>query len=197
MTTESLWDILPRELQEIIFEKSVDLCREEYLAQGRSKHEKNKKKLGRGVLTADLMRYLLKHTDTIELVNWGFPVELREFEALVNPPVELLDDIEYEYDYTEYYEEFIRRCIEYVEDPANAREWITPTEDAWLTMYTKLVEFKQKHGHLNVLSEEGGHASLHLWLEYMKDADTPLSRQKRYSLRTLGIRLPKQPSVNF
>lgn len=194
--TESLWDILPRELQEIIFEKSVDLCREEYLAQGQAKHERNKKKLGRSVLTADLMRFLLRHTDTIELINWGFPVELRELETLVNPPVELLDEV-YDYDYTDYYEEFVRRCIAFIEDPQNAEEWVTPTEDAWLTMYTKLVEFKQKHGHLSVLTEEGGHPSLHLWLEYMKDEETPLSRQKRYSLRTLGVRLPKQPNANF
>lgn len=196
MTTHSLWDVLPRELQEIIFEKSVDLCREEYLAQGRAKHERNKKKLGRSVLTADLMRYVLTHTDAIELINWGFPVELRELEAHVNPPVELLDDVN-DYDYSTYYDAFIHRCIAFVEDPANADEWATPTDDAWLTMYTKLVEFKQKYGHLNVLSEGDGHPSLHLWLEYMKDEDTPLSRQKRYSLRTLGVRLPKQPRVNF
>ena len=193
---DSLWDVLPRELQAIIYEKSIDMCREEYLAQGRAKHEKNKKKLGRSVLTADLMRYLLSHTDTIELINWGFPVELRELETLVNPPVDVLEEVE-DYDYTPYYEEFIRRCIAFVEDPQNADEWATPTDDAWLTMYTKLVEFKQKHGHLSVLSEGEGHPSLHLWLEYMKDPDTQLSRQKRYSLRALGVRLPKQPNVNF
>jgi len=38
-----MWDDLPIELQEIIMEKSVQLCREEYLESNGKKHQRQKK----------------------------------------------------------------------------------------------------------------------------------------------------------
>jgi len=183
----SLWDILPIELQEIILEKSVELCREEYVNAGISKHNRAKKKQGRGLLTADMIRYIQTGTDPMELINWAFETEVRELELLVDPPVHLLNRV-YDYDYAAYYDEFLNRAAEYIENPENKDEWIVPSEDCWLTMFTKLNDFQRKHGHLNTLDDD---PKLYLWLEHQKDPDTLLSRERRHSLRTLGVRLPK------
>ena len=94
----NLWDTLPDELQEIILRKSVELCREEYLAAGQARHDRAKKKRGRGLLSADMIRYFMDSTDSMEIINWSFPIELRELEQIIDPPVELLDDID-DYDY--------------------------------------------------------------------------------------------------
>jgi len=186
----SLWDVLPSEIQEIIVSKSVELCRQEYLEAGRAKHNRNKKKLGRSLLSADMIRHIMSGTDPMEIINWAFPVELRELEQLVDPPMEALDRV-HEYDYAPYFDAFLERCIEYMEKPENTGEWIVPSEDHWLTMYTKLVEFKSRHGHINILSESSGSPALHVWLELQKDPDTTLSRERRYSLRTMGVRLSR------
>jgi hypothetical protein len=186
MSQQSLWDILPIELQEIIIENSYELCREEYLATNRKKHDKHKKKRERGLLTADMIRYIMSSTDAIEMIQWAFPVELIELELLIDPPaIEVTD-----YDYTEFYEIFLQRAIDYLEDPANKNEWICPSEDHWLTMFTKLNNFHRTHKHLDLLSEVDGTPDLFIWLEYQKDPDTELSREKRHSLRSLGVRLP-------
>ena len=75
----SLWDLLPIELQDIIVNKSVELCREEYLNQGIKKHNRAKKKQGRGLLTADFIRYVMEYTtEPMELLNWGYETEIRE-----------------------------------------------------------------------------------------------------------------------
>lgn len=185
----SLWDSLPVELQEIIMEKSIELTREEYLAQGARKHEKMKKKQGRGLLTADMLRYVMESTDPMEMLHWAFPVELHEFEILIDPPIHVEVN---DYDYTEYFDTFLRNCIEYIENPAHKDLWITPSDDAWLTMYTQLMTFHKKHDHLDILNEDDGSGGLYLWLEYQKDPGTHLSREKRAALRSLGIRLPKQ-----
>ena len=182
----SLWDILPTELQEIILAKSVELCREDYVNAGITKHNRAKKKQGRGLLTADMIRYIQSGTDPMELMNWAFETEVRELELVVDPPVHLLNRV-YDYDYSEYYDEFLNRAAAYIEDPAHKDEWIVPSEDCWLTMFTKLNDFYRKNGHLHVLDDD---PKLYLWLEYQKDPDTPLSRERRYSLRSLGVRLP-------
>lgn len=185
----NLWDTLPDELQEIILRKSVELCREEYLAAGQARHDRAKKKRGRGLLSADMIRYFMDSTDSMEIINWSFPIELRELEQIIDPPVELLDDID-DYDYAPYHDAFLRRCVAYLEDPARANEWIVPSEDHFLTMFTRLVEFKNKHGHLDTAAEAA--PDLHAWLEWTRDSDTVLTRERRYSLRSLGVRLPRQ-----
>ena len=184
--TTSLWDIIPTELQEIILEKSIELCREDYINSGISKHNRAKKKQGRGLLTADMIRYVQTSTDPMELLNWAFELELRELEIVIDPPVHLLHRVQ-DYDYREYYDEFMNRAIDYMNDPANKDEWIVPSEDQWLTMFTKLNDFHRKNGHLSVAES---HPALCLWLEQQKDPDTHLSRERRHSLRTLGVRLP-------
>jgi hypothetical protein len=122
----------------------------------------------------------------IEMIQWAFPVELIEFELLIDPPMVEVTD----YDYTEFYEIFLQRAIDYLEDPANKNEWICPSEDHWLTMFTRLNNFHRTHKHLDILAEVDGTPDLFVWLEYQKDPDTDLSREKRHSLRSLGVRLP-------
>lgn len=187
---ESLWDTLPNELQEIIFRKSVDLCRQEWLDQGRAKHERHKKKQGRGTLSVEMIDYLRQHTDTIEILNWGYELELRELETKIDPPVDELSRIE-DYDYHDYYDTFLQRCASWMRDEANRDEWVVPGDDHFLSMYTRLLEFKNRHGHVNILSQEDGSPGLHLWLELQKDPDTFLSRERRHALQSVGIRLPR------
>ena len=185
----SLWDTLPVELQEMIMEKSYMLARDEYFAQGARKHEKEKKKQGRGLLTADMMRYVMDSTDPMEMLNWAYPVELRELELLVDPPlhVEVYDN-----DYNEFFDAFLEDCVRFVEDPVNKNLWITPSDDTWLTMFTKLATFYRKYNHVDILSEDEGTGALYMWLEYQKDSNTQLSREKMDSLKSLGIRLPRR-----
>ena len=57
-------------------------------------------------------------------------------------------------------------------------------------MFTRLNDFRRKHTHLNILSEIDGTPDLFIWLEYQRDPDTELSREKRHSLRSLGVRVP-------
>lgn len=182
-----MWDNLPVELQEIIMEKAMHLCREEYLEANGHKHARHKKKQGRSLLSADMLKHFMTSTDPIELLCWAFPVEFVELQMLVDIPIhmEIVD-----YDYTEFYDTFLTRCVEYIENPQHSEEWICPSEDHWLTMFTKLNDFYRKYGHVNILSESSGTPALYLWLEYQKDPDTHLSREKRQSLRTLGVRLP-------
>ena len=182
----SLWDLLPLDLQEIILEKSIELCREEYINAGISKHNRAKKKQGRGLLTADMIRYIQSGTDPMEMLNWAYELEIRDLELHVDPPVALLNRV-YDYDYSEYYDEFLRRAITFLENPANKNEWIVPSDDCWLTMFTKLNDFHRKNGHLHTLEHD---PKLYLWLEQQKDPDTHLSRERRHSLHTLGVRLP-------
>ncbi|QIG59571.1 hypothetical protein [Dishui Lake phycodnavirus 2] len=193
MATTSLWDILPTELQEIILQKSIELCREDYLKAGIAKHNRAKKKQGRGLLTADMIRYIQSGTDPMELINWAFELEVRELEMLVDPPVHLLNRV-YDYDYSEYYDEFLTRAAAYLEDPTHKDEWIVPSDDCWLTMFTKLNDFHRKNGHLHTLDDD---PKLYLWLEQQKDADTHLSRERRHSLQTLGVRLPPFRRANI
>ena len=190
---ESLWDTLPLELQEIIFHKSVDLCRQEWLEQGRVKHERHKKKQGRGMLSVDMIEHMRQHTDTIEILNWGYQLELRELETKIDPPTEELSRIE-DYDYHDYYDTFLQRCVEWMKDEANKDEWVVPGPDHFLNMYTQLLDFRNKHGHMNILSQgDCGAPGLHLWLELQKDPDTRLSRERRHALQSIGIRLPRAP----
>ncbi len=186
MSQRSLWDTLPIELQEIIIQNSFQLMRDEYINANHRKHNKNKKKRERGLLTAGMLRYIMSSTDAIEMIQWAFPVELIEFELLIDPPMVEVTD----YDYTEFYEIFLQRAIDYLEDPANKNEWICPSEDHWLTMFTRLNNFHRTHKHLDILAEVDGTPDLFVWLEYQKDPDTELSREKRHSLRSLGVRLP-------
>ena len=186
MSQESLWDILPVELQEIIVEKSFKLVREDYLNINHKKHNKNKKKRERGLLTADMIKYIMSSTDAIEMIQWAFPVELVELELLIDPPMIEVRD----YDYNEFYDIFLQRAIDYLENPKNKNEWICPSEDHWLTMFTKLNDFHRNYRHINILSEVHGTPDLFIWLEYQKDPCTELSREKRHSLRSLGVRLP-------
>ena len=186
MSQQSLWDALPVELQDIVIENSFELCREEYLNANRKKHNKNKKKRERSLLTSGMIRYIMSSTDAIEMIQWAFPVELIELEPLVDPPVEEVRD----FDYNEYYDIFLKRTIDYLEDPSHKDEWVCPSEDQWLTMFTRLNNFHRTHRHLNILSEIDGTPDLFIWLEYQKDPDTEVSREKRHSLRSLGVRLP-------
>tara|TARA_Y100000385_G_C12810463_1_gene515842 strand:+ start:115 stop:726 length:612 start_codon:yes stop_codon:yes gene_type:complete len=186
MSQQSLWDALPVELQDIVIENSFELCREEYLNANRKKHNKNKKKRERSLLTSGMIRYIMSSTDAIEMIQWAFPVELIELELLVDPPVEEVRD----FDYNEYYDIFLKRTIDYLEDPSHKDEWVCPSEDQWLTMFTRLNNFHRTHRHLNILSEIDGTPDLFIWLEYQKDPDTEVSREKRHSLRSLGVRLP-------
>jgi hypothetical protein len=186
MSQRSLWDTLPIELQEIIIQNSFQLMRDEYINANHRKHNKNKKKRERGLLTAGMLRYIMSSTDAIEMIQWAFPVELIEFELLIDPPMVEVTD----YDYTEFYEIFLQRAIDYLEHPANKNEWICPSEDHWLTMFTRLNNFHRTHKHLDILAEVDGTPDLFVWLEYQKDSDTELSREKRHSLRSLGVRLP-------
>ena len=186
MSQRSLWDTLPIELQEIIVENSYELCREEYLNSNRKRHNKNKKKRDRGLLTADMIRYIMSSTDAIEMIQWAFPVELIELELIIDPPMIEVRD----YDYSEYYDIFLQRAINYLEDPTNKNEWIYPSDDQWITMFMKLNNFHRTHKHLDILSEVDGTPDLFIWLEYQKDPDTELTREKRHSLRSLGVRLP-------
>lgn len=87
--THSLWDILPTEVQEIIVENSFQLCREEYLQYNRKRHEKNKKKLGRSMLSAEILSYIMESTDPIEILEWAFPTEFLELQMHVDPPYDL------------------------------------------------------------------------------------------------------------
>ena len=186
MSQRSLWDTLPIELQEIIIQNSFQLMRDEYINANHRKHNKNKKKRERGLLTVGMLRYIMSSTDAIEMIQWAFPVELIEFELLIDPPMVEVTD----YDYTEFYEIFLQRAIDYLEHPANKNEWICPSEDHWLTMFTRLNNFHRTHKHLDILAEVDGTPDLFVWLEYQKDPDTDLSREKRHSLRSLGVRLP-------
>ena len=186
MSQRSLWDTLPIELQEIIIQNSFKLMRDEYINANHRKHNKNKKKRERGLLTVGMLRYIMSSTDAIEMIQWAFPVELIEFELLIDPPMVEVTD----YDYTEFYEIFLQRAIDYLEDPANKNEWICPSEDHWLTMFTRLNNFHRTHKHLDILAEVDGTPDLFVWLEYQKDPDTDLSRENRHSLRSLGVRLP-------
>ena len=186
MSQRSLWDTLPIELQEIIIQNSFQLMRDEYINANHRKHNKNKKKRERGLLTVGMLRYIMSSTDAIEMIQWAFPVELIEFELLIDPPMVEVTD----YDYTEFYEIFLQRAIDYLEHPANKNEWICPSEDHWLTMFTRLNNFHRTHKHLDILAEVDGTPDLFVWLEYQKDPDTELSREKRHSLRSLGVRLP-------
>ena len=95
MSQQSLWDALPVELQEIVIENSFELCREEYLNANRKKHNRNKKKRERSLLTAGMIQYIMSSTDAIEMIQWAFPVELIELELLVDPPVEEVRDFDY------------------------------------------------------------------------------------------------------
>jgi len=178
-----MWDDLPIELQEIIMEKSVQLCREEYLETNGRKHERQKRKQGRSLLSADMIKNIMSTTDPIELLCWAFPLEFIELQLLVEIPIhmEVVD-----YDYTEFYDTFLTKCVEYLEDPQHTDEWICPSDDHWITMFTKLNDFHRKHGHLNTLNYD---PKLYLWLEHQKDRDTHLSRERRHSLQTLGVRL--------
>jgi hypothetical protein len=182
-----MWDDLPIELQEIIMEKSVQLCREEYIETNGKKHERQKRKQGRSLLSADMIKNIMSTTDPIELLCWAFPLEFIELQLLVDIPItmEIVD-----YDYTEFYDTFLSKCIEYLENPQHADEWICPSDDHWLTMFTKLNDFRRKYGHIDILGEVNGSPALFLWLEYQKDPETKLSREKRHSLRSLGVRLP-------
>ena len=186
MSQQSLWDTLPVEIQEIIIENSFQLMREDYLNANHKKHDRNKKKRERGLLSADMIRYIMSSTDAIEMIQWAFPIELIELELLIDPPLIEVRD----YDYNEFYEIFLQRAIDYLEDPTHKDEWICPSEDHWITMFTKLNDFHRIHKHTDILSEVNGTPDLYVWLEYQKDPDTELSREKRKSLRTLGVRLP-------
>jgi len=137
MSQQSLWDVLPVEIQDIIIENSFQLCREEYLNANRKKHNKNKKKRERSLLTADMIRHIMSSTDAIEMIQWAFPVELVELELLIDPPIMEVRD----YDYNEYYNVFLQRAINYIEDPTHKEEWICPSEDQWITMFTNLMIF--------------------------------------------------------
>lgn len=186
MSQQSLWDLLPIEIQEIIIENSFQLMREDYLNSNRKKHDKNKKKRERGLLSADMIRYIMTGTDAMEMIQWAFPIELIELELLVDPPLIEVRD----YDYNDFYDIFLQRSIEYLENPEHKDEWICPSEDHWLTMFTRLNNFHRTHKHLNILSEVDGSPDLFVWLEYQKDPDTILSKEKRHSLQSLGVRLP-------
>jgi hypothetical protein len=186
MSQQSLWDVLPIELQEIIIENSFQLMREDYLKANHKKHNRDKKKRERGLLTADMIRYIMSSTDAIEMIQWAFPVELVELELLIDPPMIEVRD----YDYNEYYETFLQRAIDYLEDPTHKDEWVCPSDDQWITMFMKLNNFHRTHRHLNILSEVDGTPDLFIWLEYQKDPETELSMEKRHSLRSLGVRLP-------
>ena len=186
MSQQTLWDALPIELQEVIIENSFELCREEYLNVNRKNHNRNKKKRERSLLTSDMIRYIMSSTDAIEMIQWAFPIEMIELELLVDPPLKEVMD----YDYNEYYDIFLNRAIHYLENPSNKDEWVCPSEDHWITMFTRLNDFRRKHTHLNILSEIDGTPDLFIWLEYQRDPDTELSREKRHSLRSLGVRVP-------
>lgn len=186
----SLWDHLPDDIQELILEKSYGLLRNDFLNMHGKKHEKRKKKQGRGLLTTELIRYIMSGTEAIEMIHWAFPLELAELELLIDPPLSMIET-DYNYDYIESYTKFLLHVIEYIENPENKDTWICPSDDHWLEMYTQLVEFHRKHKHLNILKEDDGKPSLFVWLQYQKDPETFLSREKRYSLRSIGVRLPK------
>ena len=87
MSQQSLWDTLPTEIQEIIIENSFQLMREDYLNACHKKHNRNKKKRESGLLSADMIRYIMTSTDAIEMIQWAFPIELTELELLVDPPI--------------------------------------------------------------------------------------------------------------
>jgi hypothetical protein len=123
MSQQSLWDTLPVEIQEIVIENSFQLMREDYLNANHKRHGKNKKKRERGLLTADMIRYIMSGTDAIEMIQWAFPIELVELELLIDPPMMEIRD----HDYNEFYDIFLQRSINYLEDPANKNEWIRDT----------------------------------------------------------------------
>jgi hypothetical protein len=186
----SLWDCLPIEIQEIILSKSIDLTREEYLNIEGKKHEKRKRRQGRGLVTPDMIRYAMSSTtDPYEILSWAFPLEMLELQMCVDPPVEL--EV-VDFDYNAYFTTWLERCCEYMSAQENANAWITPTEDQWLAMFTKLNDFKRKFSHLDILSEYfPDRNGLFFWLEVQKDDTTYLSREKRRSLQSLGVRLSK------
>ncbi|MAG09772.1 MAG: hypothetical protein CL494_05110 [Actinobacteria bacterium] len=186
----SLWDVLPIEIQEIILSKSIDLTREEYLNTEGKKHEKRKRRQGRGLVTPDMIRYAMSSTtDPYEILSWAFPLEMLELQMCVDPPVEL--EV-VDFDYNAYFTTWLERCCEYMSAKENANAWITPTEDQWLAMFTKLNDFKRKFSHLDILSEYfPDRNGLFFWLEVQKDDTTYLSREKRRSLQSLGVRLSK------
>jgi hypothetical protein len=186
----SLWDCLPSEIQEIILSKSIALTREEYLNTEGKKHEKRKRRQGRGLVTPDMIRYAMSSTtDPYEILSWAFPLEMLELQMCVDPPVEL--EV-VDFDYNAYFTTWLERCCEYMSAQENANAWITPTEDQWLAMFTKLNDFKRKFSHLDILSEYfPDRNGLFFWLEVQKDDTTYLSREKRRSLQSLGVRLSK------
>lgn len=128
---------------------------------------------------------MMSSTDPIEILEWAYPTEFIELQMHIDPPydIEIIDN-----DYTEYYDTFLNKSIEYLEDPKNKETWACPSNDHWLEMFTKLNNFHRKHNHLNILSEKDGSPSLFVWLEYQKDPDTKLSRERRHSLQTLGVK---------
>ena len=181
----SLWDILPTEIQEIIVDNSFQLCREEYLEYNKKRHEKNKKKQGRGMLTADILRFVMASTDPIEILEWAFPTEFLELQMHIDQPYDMeINDC----DYTEYYDFFLKKAVDFLDDKQNDELWISPNEDHWLSMFTKLNDFHRKHSHLNILYEESGSPSLYGWLEYQKDPDT-LKAQPHINNQGLGFPL--------
>ena len=186
----SLWDVLPAEIQEIILSKSIELTRQEYINVEGKKHEKKTKKHGRSRLSADMIRYAMQATtDPFEILNWAFQLEMLELQMLVDPPIE--QEV-HDFDYNAYYDEWLERCAKYIELSEHRDGWIVPTDDHWLSMFTLLNDFKRRFNHLDLLSENF-HArnALFFWLEIQKDPDTRLSREKRRSLQSLGVRLGK------
>jgi hypothetical protein len=142
------------------------------------------------MLSVDMIQHLRQHTDTIEILNWGYELELRELEIKIDPPTEELSRIE-DHDYHDYYDTFLERCVEWMSDETNKDEWVVPGPDHFLNMYTRLLEFKNRHGHTAILTHEDGSPGLHLWLELQKDPETHLSRERRHALQSVGIRLPR------
>lgn len=186
----SLWDVLPLEIQEMILSKSIDLARVEYLNTEGKKHEKRKRRQTRGLLSAEMIRYCMQSTtDPYEILTWAFPLEMLELEMLVDPPV--AREV-YDFDYNAYFDEWLERCAVYIDTPANRDKWIVPSEDHWLSMFTLLNDFKRRFNHLDLLSETFyARNGLFFWLEFQKDQSAHLSREKRRSLQSLGVRLSK------
>lgn len=54
----------------------------------------------------------MSSTDVIEMIQWAFPVELIELELLIDPPIIEVRD----YDYNEFYDIFLQRAIQYLEN---------------------------------------------------------------------------------
>jgi hypothetical protein len=194
MDEYSLWDLLPFDVQEVIINKRNAMEREDYKNAIGKKHEKRKKKQGRSLLTPDMVRFLMEWTtEPMEYIGWAFETELHELETLIDPPTFVNT---YNHDYAQYFDVFLTRSIEFMEDPENKDEWICPTEDHWLTMFARLSDFHRKHSHLNLLDERDGMPAVWLWLEMQKDPSTDLSRERKDALRGLGVNLPRRRRNN-